>query len=244
MNRTEWMLSHWTEVDYIALKQHLKALADPEFLAFHQRLVPNADNLLGIRIPVLRKLAKEIAKGEPCSYFPLVGQEYYEEVMLYGILLGVAKLDFSTLLRELDRFVPMIDNWAVCDTAVAGLKLTKKHPEEMLDYLKKHLKSEEEFALRFAVVMLMDYYLDDAHIDFVLEQYGKIRHSGYYVKMAVAWGLSLCLIKYRENTLRFLEEVELDSFTYQKALQKAIESNRISAEDKAVFRKMKAQKTS
>lgn len=242
MQNTDFCLPRWTAADHAALLEYLKQLADPDFLRFHQRLVPGAENLLGVRIPVLRGLAKEIAKGELRSYFSLAEQTCYEEVMLYGMVLGLAKLDFDTLCGELDRFVPMIDNWAVCDTCCAGLKAAKKHPEEMLRYLQKYLASEREFELRFGVVMLMDYYLDDAHIDMVLERYGAIRHPGYYVKMAVAWGLSLCLVKYRDKTLRFLESGTLDGFTYQKTLQKAIESDRISPADKELFCGMKRKK--
>lgn len=242
MQNTDFCLPRWTAADHAALLEYLKQLADPDLLRFHQRLVPNVENLLGVRVPVLRKLAKEIAKGELRSYFSLVERTCYEEVMLYGMVLGLAKLDLDTLCGELDRFVPMIDNWAVCDTCCAGLKTAKKHPEEMLRYLQKYLYSEREFELRFGVVMLMDYYLDDTHIDMVLERYGAIRHPGYYVKMAVAWGLSLCLVKYRDKTLLFLESGTLDGFTYQKVLQKAIESDRISPADKELFRGMKRKK--
>ncbi len=242
MQHTDFNRFSWNKADYTDLQQHLKEIADPNYRAFHQRLVPNVENLLGVRTPVLRELAKEIAKGDPFSYFPLVTQQYYEETMLYGILLGMIKTELPILFRELDRFVPMIDNWAVCDTACAGLKIAKKHPEEMFRYLEKFLNSDREYELRFGIVMLMDHFLDDAHIDQVLSRYGAIRHEGYYVKMAIAWGLSFCLIQYRDKTLRFLETAEIDNFTYQKALQKGIESNRISAADKALFRSMKRKK--
>lgn len=245
MQNTDFCLSDWTAEDYERLKKHLKELADPSYLSFHQKLVPGVENLLGIRIPVLRGLAKEIAKGgtDGChSYFALTENTCYEEVMLYGMVIGLARLDLSALCRELDRFVPLIDNWAVCDTCCAGLKAAKKYPEKMLAYLQKYLCSEQEFELRFALVMLMDYYIDDRHIDLVLDKFGAVRHPGYYVKMAAAWGLSVCLVKYRDRTLEFLKQCGLDDFTYNKTLQKAIESDRISKEDKELFRSMKRQK--
>ena len=245
MQNTDFCLPRWTQTDYERLKRHLTELADPAYLQFHQKLVPTVHNLLGVRIPVLRALAKQIVRGgaDGCrDYFDLAGSTYYEEVMLHGLVLGLCGLSIQEVCRELDRFVPRIDNWAVCDTCCAGLKAAKKHPEEMLSYLKKHLCSEREYELRFGLVMLMDYYIDDRHLGFVLETFGAVRHPGYYVKMAVAWGLSVCLVKYREQTLALLERDALDPFTYQKTLQKAIEANRISDADKALFREMKRQK--
>lgn len=239
MNMQDFCLENWEKQDYDSLCLYLDTLADPSYRAFHGKLVPGVENLLGIRVPVLRALAKEIAKGNVTSYFKQVKQTAYEEVMLYGMVIGVCRLPFEAVLQELDRFVPMIDNWAVCDVCCAGLKCTRRHLEEMYAHLQKYLHSEKEYELRFALVMLMDYYIDAAHIDEVLALYDSVRQEGYYVRMAVAWGLSVCFVKFREQTLAYLGRSRLDDFTYNKALQKIIESNRVSAADKMLMRQMK-----
>ena len=239
MEHQEFNLPIWEKSDYLRLKQYLRELADPDYLAFHQRLVPEVDNLLGVRVPVLRSLAKEIAKGDIDSYFSLTGQESYEEIMLYGLVIGYCKRDIAEVCAALDRFVPKINNWAVCDCCCSGLKIVKKHPEEMLAYLQKWLSSKNEFELRFGIVMLMDYYTAEPYLDMTLAVYRDIRHEGYYVKMAVAWGISVCFVHARSKTLSFLEQCPLDDFTYHKALQKIIESNRVSPEDKALMRSLK-----
>ena len=142
-------------------------------------------------------------------------------------------------LKYLDKFVPKIDNWAVCDCSVSTFKFVEKNQEEVWEYLQKYLKSKKEFELRFAVIMLMDYYFQEEYIDQVLETYDNIHHDGYYVKMAVAWAISMAYVKFPEKTWEFLQNNHLDDFTYNKALQKMVESYRVDSETKEEIKKMK-----
>lgn len=239
MTNADFKRSSWTKADYVQLAQYLRAIADPAYRQFHQKLIPGVEGLLGVRVPALRALAKEIAKGDREGYFAQVRPDTYEEVMLYGLVIGHIRDDFAATARQLDRFVPMIDNWAVCDVCCSGLKLAARRQEELWTYLQQYLSSREEFCLRFGLVMLMSYYIDQAHIDRVLACYGAVRHEGYYVKMAVAWGVSVCFVKFREKTLSLLESGALEPETYRKALQKILESNRVSKADKELIREMR-----
>ena len=135
--------------------------------------------------------------------------------------------------------MPKIDNWAVCDIFCAGLKITKKYRVEMWNLLQKYLKSNKEFEIRFAIVMILDFYIDEEYIERNFKIFDNIASQDYYVQLAVAWAISICLIKFYDKTLDYLEHADLDNFTYNKALQKAIESYRIDDKNKMILRKMK-----
>ena len=228
-----------TEAEYKALQHRLRELADPNYLAFHQKLVPDVHNLLGVRVPKLRALAKELARGDWRGYLAAARTDSYEETMLQGLVLGAAKMEISELLERLTDFIPKVDNWAVCDCTCAGLKLVARHREQVLAFLEPWLFSRREFEVRFAVVLLMDYYLDASHIDRLLRLYAQVRHEGYYVRMAVAWGLSLCFVRFPERTEPLLEDGTFDPETCRMALQKIVESNRVSPEDKEKIRALR-----
>lgn len=219
--------------------QELFALADTKYKEFHSGLCPNTDNIIGVRIPKLRELAKTIAKQEGIEFLQKIDTTYYETLMLYGMVIGYAKLTLEERQKYLDIFVPEIDNWAVCDCCTSTYKFTNQNMAQMWEYIQKYLHSGKEFEIRFAVIMMLDYYLTDEYIDQVLEYLNNIRHDGYYVKMGVAWAISIAFIKYEEKTRKLLRKNKLDDFTYNKALQKIIESNRVSKEVKDEIRKMK-----
>lgn len=221
------------------IRERLFKLQDEEYKKFHSSLCPNVDNIIGVQIPKLRTIAKEIAKESPEEFLNYTQTQYYEEKVLYGLVIGYMKADLKTRKYYLDKFVPIIDSWAVCDCCISSFKFVNKNKEEMWTYTQKYLKSNKEFELRFAVVLLMDYYLTEEYIDKVLEIYNNIKNDAYYVKMAVAWALSVCYIKFPEKTMKLFANNQLDDFTYNKALQKIIESNRVSKEEKDQIRKMK-----
>ena len=225
----------------IIVKEKLLELADEKYKEFHSGLCKGMKTeLLGVRVPVLRNYAKELYKAYTIEELSTIGEEYYEEIMLKGMIIGLqTKADFKEIKKQIEEFVPKIDNWAVCDTFCAGLKITKKYKPEMYDLIEKYLNSDKEFEIRFGLVMLLDYYLDDEYIDRVFEICNSIKHEGYYVKMAIAWLISFALIKYYDCTIKYLKNSKLDDFTYNKAIQKAIESYRINDNQKEELRKMK-----
>lgn len=221
------------------LKQ-LFELQDKKYKEFHSSLCPNVDNIIGVRIPELRKLAKQIAKENPKEFIENpVKKQYYEEIMLEGFVIGYMKATLEGKLHYLDNFIPEIDNWAVCDCTASTLKFIDKYKKEVWEYLQKYINSKKEFEKRFAIIILMDYYLTDEYIDKVLEIYNKIDSDQYYVQMGIAWAISVCFVKYREKTRKFLDNNNLSTFTYNKSIQKIIESTRVDKETKEELKKIK-----
>ena len=223
------------------IKQELKKRVDLKYKEFHKGLCPGTENILGIRVPVLRNYAKALAKEYKIrDILYQIDDEYYEEIMLQGMLIGLEKdKDIQTILNDIKEFVPKIDNWAVCDVFCAGLKITSKHLKEIWEFLQKYVKSDKEFEIRFGVVMILDYYITEEYLQKNFDIFDSIHSDKYYVQMAVAWAISICLIKFYDETITYLKRAKIDKFTYNKALQKAIESYRISQEQKAELRKMK-----
>ena len=214
-------------------------LADEEYRKFASSLIPNVDNMLGVRLPELRRLAKSIARGDWRAFLAQSDNRYFEETMLQAMVIGYARADLEELLEAVAAFVPRIDNWSVCDSFCSGLKFAKDHKRRVWDFLQPYLASDREYEIRFGLVMLLDYFVDDEYLDRVLEWCGRIRHDGYYVKMAAAWAVSVCFVHDPERTLAWLERSELDEFTRNMALRKIIESRRVDAETKNRVRGMR-----
>ena len=218
------------------IREHIFLLKDEKYKEFHGSLVPGEETIIGVRVPVLRQYAKELSKdweGSICDLVKTIGNDYYEEIMLQGMIIGLVKRpELSWLKQQIDQYDPKISNWAICDVFCAGLKATRNHMAEMYDYLQKFLESDDEYAVRFSVVMLLDYYVNEEYLDKLFHHADRIKHDGYYVKMAVAWAVSVCYVKFPERTWELLEGNELDDFTHQKSIQKIRESFRVSKEEK------------
>ncbi|WMJ81717.1 DNA alkylation repair protein [Clostridium sp. MB40-C1] len=221
------------------VREQIFKLADEEYKNFQSKLCPGNDNIVGVRLPILRKLAKQIAKENWREYMSTAEDKYYEEVMLQGMVLGHVKADIEEILNYIKNFIPKINNWAVCDSFCAGLKFTKRNMDKVWNFIQPYLSSTEEFEIRFAVVMLLDFYIEENYIDRVLKLLDETKHEGYYVKMAVAWAISICYVKFPEKTMEYLKSNTLDDFTYNKALQKIIESLRVDKQTKILLRSMK-----
>ena len=223
------------------IKKELKSLADEKYKEFHSGLCPGTENIIGIRVPVLRNYAKKLAKEYDIKYLlGNIDDEYYEEIMLQGMLIGLEKdKNIKNILNDMEKFIPKIDNWAICDVFCAGLKITKKNMNEIWEFIQKYLNSDQEFEKRFAVVMILDYYITEEYLEKIFEIFDNIKSEKYYVQMAVAWAISICLIKYYERTINYLKTAKIDKFTYNKGIQKALESYRITDDRKKELRKMK-----
>lgn len=172
------------------------------------------------------------------------GIMYMEELMLYGMVIGCMKEKLEELFPYIEWYVARIDNWSLCDSFCAGLKQTKKQPELMWDFLQPYLKSDKEFDLRFGAVMLMDFYVTPEYIEKLLQIFDSIHHEGYYVKMAVAWALSVCLVKEWDKSFAYMgsSENHLDDFTFAKTVQKCRESYRLTAEQKESLKTLKEKR--
>ena len=228
------------------IEKDLFELQDKEYRQFQIKLCPGVNNIIGVRLPELRKYAKKISKTVKVADVPT---KYYEEIMVKGMLIGLEKdLNFD----QIENFIPLINNWAVCDTFCNGLKKIKNNKVQMWEFIQKYLKSEKEFEVRFAVDIILQYYIDANYIDKVLKILSKINHKGYYAQMAVAWAYSICFVKFYDKTKEHFEkdlaknskqnndrQIKIDKFTYNKSIQKAIESYRLSKEQKDELRNLK-----
>lgn len=214
------------------LQEKLLALQDLKYRKFHQSLCPNADTMIGVRMPELRKIARQIAKQDFREFLSRVENKYYEETMIEGIVIATAKMDLAERLGYLQKFIPKIDNWAICDSVAASFNLHKNDKPGMWDFLTHLQTSSEEFTLRFMLVMLLDHYLGSDYIDEIIKILNAIKLDRYYVNMAEAWLIAEMLTVEREKTLQLLQNNQLSDFIHNKAIQKARESYRISDTDK------------
>ena len=224
-------------------RKMLFELADPKYQKFMMSLIPGADNIIGVRSPQMKKLAKELVKDDWREYFEQNQDTYFEETMLQGSVIGLLKKDIETVLSEARRYIPKITNWALCDSFCGGLKITNNHKERVWKFLMDYVNSDEPYDIRFAVVMMLGYYIDSEHTGKMLLLFENIKNEDYYVKMAVAWAVSICYVKQPDITLPFLINSCLDDFTYNKSLQKICESLKPSAEEKAMIKAMKRSST-
>lgn len=229
----------WSSSDYQEFLTFLHTKIDPKYQSFHQNLVPDKEGILGIRIPELKKIAKEISLGNYKSFLKENTHSTYEETTIHGLILGYINLPFKDLLIELEEFIPYIDNWATNDVVCANLKAFKKNQEEGFKRIQKYLKSKNPWKIRFGLVLLLDHYINDTYIKTILELSNQVKSEEYYVKMANAWLLSICYIKYPNETFKFFQNNDLDNWTHNKAIQKTCESLRVSKEEKEKLRKLK-----
>lgn len=222
------------------IKQELLNQKDLVYQKFHTNLCPGTSNIIGVRIPIIRNLAKDLLKKynfEKVYY--QIDTEYYEEIMLKGILIGLQKEGLEKTKNYIEEFIPLIDNWAVCDTFCAGLKITKKNLPEMRKFILKYKNSSKEFELRFMLVMLLDYYINEEYLEDNFKIFDEIKSTDYYVEMALAWAISISLIKFYDKTITYLKTSKVTDFVYNKTISKACDSYRISKERKDRLRKMR-----
>ena len=226
------------------IKDILNEYIDEKFKDFTSALIPGARPILGVRVPILRKLAKEIAEGDWQTYLREASEDSYEEVAIKGFVIGYAKAELEVLLPYIAEHIEKINDWSLCDGFCSNLKVVKKHREEILEFLLPYAKIDDEFKQRVVAVMLMTYYLTDEYIDMTLKVLDNLKNEKYYCKMAVAWAIATAWAKQREKTYCYMLDGNntLDDWSYNKAIQKMLESYRVSDEDKVMLRKMKRNK--
>ncbi len=226
-----------------AIRNELERRSEAQYRAFSLSLTPgSALPLLGVRLPVLRAMAAQIAKDDARGFLEACDFSSVEMTMLYAFVLGRLRGEIDEALRWFARAVPHIDNWANCDTLCQSFKQAAKYPAETWAFLMTLRNREEPFVLRVLVVTMMSHFLTDAYIDRVLELLNEIHCEAYYYKMGAAWAVATAMAKYREKTFAFLETTVLDDWTYNKAIQKMLESRRVSPADKTRLRAMKRGK--
>jgi len=230
--------TNWTKKDYNEFTKYLYSLEDLKYKEFHSKLTFNT-NIIGIKTPILKQISKHICKGNYLEYIEFVTNNTYEEWIIFGLVIGYSKLDFNDKLDLLDKYIINIDNWASCDIVCANMKDFKKNKEKGYKYILKLINSNKCWNVRFGLVLLLDFYINDDYLDDIFNICNSIKFDEYYVKMAIAWLISICYIKYKDKTLEYLKNNNLDKFTYNKVLQKIIESSRIRKSEKETLKLMK-----
>ena len=221
------------------IRKELKKLQDKGYREMQVTIIPtvDADSIIGVRTPALRQLAKEFAKREDISEFLSdLPHKFFEENQLHAFILSGMK-DAESCIRLVDEFLPYVDNWATCDQM--SPKVFKKHKQLLLEYVDKWIRSEHTYVKRFAIGMLMEHFLDEDFKTSYLTKVAKIRSEEYYVNMMIAWYFATALAKQYEDTLPFIEKQKLDKWTHNKSIQKAVESYRITPEQKEYLKTLK-----
>ncbi len=230
--------SIWNSQKYNKLIEYLNSNIDNDYKEFNQKLIFTKYKILGIRVPILRKIAKKISHTDIISFLDIVKNDSYEEVLLEGIVISYIK-DFDVSIKYFNKFIRKIDNWALCDIAVSSMKIVNNYKDKYFLQIKNFLQAKDEFIVRVGIVLLLNYYIDLNYLDIIFLLIDNINREDYYINIAIAWLVSICFIKYRDKTYKYLKHNNLNKFTYNKSIQKIIESYRVSKEDKELLRKMK-----
>ena len=221
------------------IKEELLALQDISYADFQAKLIPNIprDLFIGVRVPEARKLAKRIVEEPEASKFLKdIPHKYYDENILHGLLVSEIK-DYDDCIESVDEFLPYLDNWAVCD--IMSPKIFKKNKKALLEKIKEWSASEKTYTCRFGIEMLMSYFLDDDFKPEYLEIPLSVNSEEYYVQMMIAWFFATALAKQWDMTIKYIEDQHLDTWTHNKAIQKARESKRITPKQKEYLKSLK-----
>ena len=219
--------------------KRLFEMQDKDYALFQGKLVPNIESklIIGVRVPVLRKFAKELIKeGGQEGFLKELPHKYYDENMLHAILLSEMK-DYGDCIKRVNEFLPYVDNWAVCD--ILSPKVFKKNKDDLLNEIYKWSKSEKTYTCRFGVGMLMSFFLDGDFKEEYLKLPANIKSEEYYINMMIAWFFTTALTKQWEYTLPYIEEGRLATWVHNKTIQKARESYRIDKEKKEYLSSLK-----
>ena len=221
------------------IREELETLSEEKYRKFSSGLLPGLENLLGVRIPNLREIAKREAKAGWREYLAGASNDSFEEIMLQGLVIGYAKATPEEICQALDCFVPKIDNWSVCDSTAMTISAAKKYPDIFFAYAKDCIAEGTEFSVRFGIVLLLAHFITDDYYKEALALLNKREFPGYYAKMAAAWVVSVAYVKYPVETELWMKDCLLDDETFNKAVQKIKESYRVSKEAKKRVEMMK-----
>ena len=224
------------------IRDELFKMQDIEYRDFNSKLIPTVkkEDMIGVRTPELRKYAKKLLKEEGVEDFlHSLPHKYFDENQLHAFIISEIK-DFKFCIDELINFLPYLDNWATCDQL--SPKIFKKHRNDLLPHIYEWLKSDKTYTVRFGIGMLMEHFLDEDFKSEYPEMVAAVRSEEYYINMMTAWYFATALAKQYENILPFIEGNKLDTWTHNKTIQKAIESNRINAEQKNYLKGLKIKK--
>ena len=224
------------------IRQRLFELQDVSYRDFQVKLIPTVEpeSMIGVRTPTLRKLAREYGRRDEIGVFLQdLPHKYFDENQLHAFIISGIK-DFETCIMNVEKFLPYVDNWATCDQM--SPTVFKKKRQELLPYIREWMKSDRTYTVRFGIGMLMQHYLDEDFDPSYPEMVAGIKSEEYYISMMIAWYFAMALAKQYDTVLPYIEEKRLDSQTHNRAIQKAVESYRITQEQKAYLKTLKIRK--
>ncbi len=228
---------NWNK-DYNLFIEYLFNIRDIKYKEFNSKIITTKYEILGIKSPVLKKMAREIFKGDYKSFLDINDNNYYEIIMLKGLVLGLIK-NISELEEYFNGYLNLIDNWALCDSFCASLKIVNKNKEYFLNIIDDLINSKLEYKVRVGLVLLLDFYVEKEYLDYIFECINKTESDFYYINMARAWLLCECFIKYQDYTLKYLDNNKLDKFTINKTISKIRDSFRVDKDKKEYILKYK-----
>ena len=221
-----------------SIKEKLFKLQDKKYQELQSKIIPNIDSstIIGVRTPEIKKLAKEVVKGDYKPFLEELPHKYYDENQLHAFIISEIK-NYDECIKYINAFLPYINNWATCDTLIP--KVFKKNPDKLIIEVKKWIKSKDTYTIRYGIGTLMRFYLNDKFKEDYLELVSKIKSNEYYVNMMIAWFFATSLAKQYDKTIKYIENNKLDTWVHNKTIQKAIESYRITDKQKDYLRKYK-----
>ena len=235
----DYTLIKWNKKNYELFIDELKKMQDEKYREFHNKIIGAEVEVIGLRSPIVKDIAKKIAKGDWEGFLAQKKGKYYEETTLRGQVIGFAKADKETIKQYIERYIDEIDNWGICDTFIGNLKIIKKEKEYFYPRVKRMAESEEQWKIRFGLITLMSCYIEKEYINEIFRICSRVKNKEYYVQMGQAWLISTLFIKFRDETLEYLKDNSLDKWTQNKAIQKIRESFRVSEEDKELVKSLK-----
>jgi 3-methyladenine DNA glycosylase AlkD len=229
----------WNKKSYNEFITYLKDNSDKEYQEMSSKITNGNLKVIGTRIPVLRKIAKEISRGDYSLFIKYNNHEYFEEVTIHGLIIGYLMLDINDTVKMLESFVPYIDNWGTNDVVASTLKTFKKNQTEGFNYISTLVNSNNPWSIRFGLILLLSHFINEDYIDKILDISNRVEYDHYYVKMGNAWLISMCYVKFKDKTNIFLKDNNLDKWTHNKAIQKIKESLQVSLADKKYVETLK-----
>lgn len=230
--------------DYTTFIKNLFLQQDIKYKEFTKKILGVEKDIIGIQIPKLKKIAKNISQNDWKSFLKNIKNNYYEEEIIEGLIIGYIKLSYNERIKYLDNFIRHIDNWSVCDTTIANLKFLKLEKDSYFNFIKECSTSNENWKIRFGIVTFLNYYLTDKYIDEILNIVFNLKNQYYYVNMAQAWLISTAFIHYPDKVKNYLSLNTLDNWTQNKAIQKIRDSRKVNSIDKNILLNYKRRKES
>lgn len=222
----------WNKDTYQIFINSLLTLGDQKYLDFNKKITPTTYEMIGIRVPILRRIAKEIKKTNIIDFLENTQANYFEEILIEGFVIGYIT-DYDIFFKYFEKFLFHVDNWAVCDLCVSSFKIIKMNKETFISVIDDLVKSDKTYYIRVGIVSLLEHYLDDKeYLNYFFCTMDSIDSDDYYVDMAIAWFISYLFIYYRDDTISYLKKNHLNKFTQNKAISKIRDSFRVSKSDK------------